>query len=242
MAQFKIISLFCLALCANGAQLPSFLTPCSQSLPVEELSNCITAQARNSQKVFAKGIPQLTDPLDPLTLNNVSAVAGTFSIKSTNVIVKGLRKMEIKEMRYDLQKLSGHTKVFGNLSFTSDYETEGRVLLLPITGSGKLAVKMYNTDVLIKFKIRKVQGPDGAEHMETYDLKTSQQYGNVKIHMSNILGGNAIGDGINHVLNENWRDLMTEVGPPFIEAVSAKVHDVINQLYKQVPINELFTP
>lgn len=77
----------------------SFLTSCSKSLPADELSNCVTAQARIAQQVFAKGIPQLVEPLDPLTLNNVSTVAGTFSVKSTNVVVKGLKKLDIKEMR-----------------------------------------------------------------------------------------------------------------------------------------------
>lgn len=50
--------------------------------------------------MFAKGIPQMTEAIDPLTLGDVTAKAGTFEIKSTNVVVKGLRKMQVKELGY----------------------------------------------------------------------------------------------------------------------------------------------
>ncbi|XP_049872276.1 circadian clock-controlled protein daywake-like isoform X2 [Pectinophora gossypiella] len=145
-------------------------------------------------------------------------------------------------MKWDLQKNVGQTRIFGNLTFLCDYETDGRILLVPITGKGKLTVKMYNTDMLIKFKIKTFKDADGVEHLETYDFRPTQQYGNVKIHMSNILGGNALGDTINQVLNENWRDLMAEVGPPFIKAVANKVHDIVNKLYSGVPYDELMLP
>lgn len=50
------------------------------------------------------------------------------------------------------------------------------------------------------------------------------------------------GDTINQVMNDNWRDLIKELGPPYTKAVANKVHEIINKLYKNVPLNELFAP
>ncbi|KAJ2950997.1 hypothetical protein O0L34_g5373 [Tuta absoluta] len=227
----------------NAGSLPPYITPCSRSVGNDQLSECITIQARQLQQKFAKGIPELgLEGIDPLTLSDLSATAGTFKLKSTNVVVKGLKKIEIREMKWNLEKLEGHTRIYGNLTFLSDYEAEGRVLIFPITGNGKLTCKMYNTDMLIKWKLRKYKDENGVEHLESYDYRPSQSYGDVKLHLSNILGGAAIGETINQVLNENWRDLMAEVGPPYIKAVAEKVHQSINKLYSQIPYDELITP
>lgn len=53
-----------------------------------------------------------------------------------------------------------------------------------------------DTDMVIKYKIRIIKGSDGVEHVESYDLKPSQKYGLVKIHMTNILGGSVIGENL----------------------------------------------
>ncbi|KAI5634382.1 hypothetical protein NE865_12930 [Phthorimaea operculella] len=224
----------------NAGDLPVYITPCSRSLSVDQLSECITGQARKLQPIFAKGIPDLgLEPLDPLTLNDLSATAGTFKLKSKNVVVKGLGRIHINEMKWNLKKMEGHTRIFGNLTFHSDYEADGRVLLIPITGTGKLTCKMYNTDMIIKWKIRTYRDKYGVEHLESYDYRPSQTYGHVNLRLSDMSEGSVIEHIINHVLNENWRDLMAEVGPPYTKAIAEKVHDIINKLYSQVSYDEL---
>uniref|UniRef100_A0A0K8TVA3 Takeout Protein n=1 Tax=Epiphyas postvittana TaxID=65032 RepID=A0A0K8TVA3_EPIPO len=228
---------------SRAANLPSYIQPCSRSLPADQLTECVTKQARSIQSEFAKGIPQFDlEPLDPLALDEISAKAGTFNIKSKNLILKGLKKMEVKEVRWNFEKNSGSMKLFGNMTFQGDYETDGRLLLIPFQGNGKITVKTLDTDILIKYKIRKVTGSDGVEHIETYDLKQSQTYGRVWFHLTNLLGGASLGDTINQVMNDNWRDLIKELGPPYTKAVANKVHEIINKLYKNVPFDELFAP
>lgn len=50
-----------------------------------------------------------------------------------------------------------------------------------------------DTDILIKYKIRKTTDSNGVEHIETYDLKQSQTYGKVWFHLTNLLGGDSLG-------------------------------------------------
>ncbi|KAI8421686.1 hypothetical protein MSG28_009673 [Choristoneura fumiferana] len=221
-----------------SSEASSYIKPCSRSLPADQLTECVTQQARNIQLEFSKGIPQFgMEPLDPLALDEISAKAGTFNIKSKNLFLKGLKKMEIKEVRHvgqeresleawcviirpviflrptqrnatlhdirppegkpanykwNFDKNSGLMKMFGNMTFQGDYETDGRLLLIPFKGNGKITVKARDT--------------------------------------------------INQVMNDNWRDLIKELGPPYNKAVANKVHEIVNKLYKNVPFDELFAP
>ncbi|KAI8421687.1 hypothetical protein MSG28_009673 [Choristoneura fumiferana] len=242
--KFELIVLCVIAIIGSRASnLPSYIKPCSRSLPADQLTECVTQQARNIQLEFSKGIPQFgMEPLDPLALDEISAKAGTFNIKSKNLFLKGLKKMEIKEVRWNFDKNSGLMKMFGNMTFQGDYETDGRLLLIPFKGNGKITVKALDTDILIKYKVRKNTDSNGVEYIETYDLKQSQTYGRVWFHLTNLLGGDSIGDTINQVMNDNWRDLIKELGPPYNKAVANKVHEIVNKLYKNVPFDELFAP
>lgn len=44
----------------------------------------------------------------------------------------------------------------------------------------------------MKYKIKKVQGADGVNHIATYDLKAKQTFENVRFHMSSNRGDNIL--------------------------------------------------
>lgn len=44
---------------------------------------------------------------------------------------------------------------------------------------------------------------------------------------------------VNQVMNDNWKELMKEFGPPHVKAISARVSSIINTLYSKVPAEEL---
>ncbi|XP_063622460.1 circadian clock-controlled protein daywake-like [Cydia splendana] len=239
----KLELIFC-AICVIGsraANLPSYITPCSRNLPIDKLTECVTTEARRIQPEFAKGIPEFgLEPIDPLPLDDIVANAGTFIITSKNLLLKGLKKMEIREVKFNFDKNTGSMKLFGNMTFVGDYETDGAIVLIPIKGNGKITVKCLDTNILIKYKLRKIKDGNGVEHLETYDLKQSEQYGRVVFHLTNLPGGETIGNTINQVMNDNWKDLIKQLGPPYTKAVATKVHEVINKLYSNVPFDQLF--
>lgn len=47
-------------------------------------------------------------------------------------------------------------------------------------------------------------------------------------------------DPIEHFLNANWRDVMTEVAPPIVYSIVEGVVRGVKAVYKAIPLEELY--
>ncbi|XP_055389246.1 protein takeout-like [Condylostylus longicornis] len=109
------------------------------------------------------------------------------------------------------------------VALIGDYKIEGRVLFLPIVGGGSSNMTISREHV----KIRKLAA----------DIKIGQLY----IKFENLFNGNKeLSDNMNLFLNENWREIWSEVKRPTLAAYEIIFQTLIQNTLDKIPYNELF--
>lgn len=62
------------------------------------------------------------------------------------------------------------------------------------------------------------------------------------MNIENLFNGDkALGDNMNQVLNENWKDLYQEIRPQFSKAFGGIIRKIFNQVFATYPYEKFFT-
>ncbi|KAF3427238.1 hypothetical protein E2986_02260 [Frieseomelitta varia] len=135
-----------------AVELPKNWEVCSRSLPEEEFSKCLDKAARDAVVSLAGGenfsVPTIF-PVEPLLVDNVKigGSQGSVSLKQEykNIKLYGLTKdLEIHNHHLELDNgcLLTSDSFNPQVDFVADYKLDGKVLLLPVRGSGKSNITM----------------------------------------------------------------------------------------------------
>lgn len=126
------------------------------------------------------------------------------------------------------------------VTLEGDYKINGRVLILPIQGVGKSVLSFDNVEIVIKYKPRVIV-KNGKEYIQTEKFKLEFDTAKFSLHFTNLFNGDkALGDNMNTFLNENWRDILTELKPSITSALEQILEAIINRIFAKVPYKELY--
>ncbi|XP_036343134.1 protein takeout-like isoform X2 [Rhagoletis pomonella] len=126
-------------------------------------------------------------------------------------------------------------------SLIGDYKIQGRVLILPISGSGKNNITMLNADFVLQWVGVPVE-KDGATYMKTDKFRAIVKPNKVIFDFQNLFNGDkALGDNMNLFLNENWKEIYQEVEATFSKEISRLMGNVVDAVFSKTPYNKLFT-
>ncbi|XP_036343299.1 protein takeout-like [Rhagoletis pomonella] len=127
------------------------------------------------------------------------------------------------------------------LSMIGDYTIKGRVLVLPITGTGKSNITMVNVRIHIRFTGVPMEKPDGL-YMKVKDVRLDVQPDKMIFNFDNLFNGDKmLGETMNGFLNENWKDIYHEVRDSFNEAFAQIFTTVIDTVFSKYPYERYFT-
>lgn len=116
----------------------------------------------------------------------------------------------------------------------------GRVLILPIQGDGKATIILENVDIDVKLRLQ-IINKKGKGHIQTDGFSLNFETDNMKTHLTNLFNGDeALGDSMNHLLNENWREILKEVKPAITYAIDEILKSIVNRIFYKVPYYECF--
>jgi len=157
-------------------------------------------------------------------------------------IIQGLSKSKLNEITIDLQKKYVHMKLlFPKLVISGNYNTTGRILVLPITGEGLANISITNVDVDLGMDLRYYK-KKGVDHFMVSKYKVNFTGDGLTINLENLLKDKTLSDNMNVVLNENWKDVLEELRPAISETIGEIIKLTINQASEVVPFDELFRP
>lgn len=123
-----------------------------------------------------------------------------------------------------------------------DYEITGRVLVLPVQGKGKFKVKYTGLSLRFNMKFEEVM-KDGETYLHYTSVETFMKPKKMEMHFENLFNGDkALGDSTNQFLNENWKDIFTELEPDYSKFFSGICLKLVNKFYGQFPINKVYIP
>ncbi|XP_021925168.1 protein takeout-like [Zootermopsis nevadensis] len=231
-------------ICADTLKLPPYIKPCSRN--DKELNACATKHAIEAIPQFINGDPKYRVPrLEPLLVDELSVQQGSssfgLSFVARNSTIAGIKEVQVKDIRFDLSKQHAEFDLlFPVLTIHCRYNVSGKVLILPITGYGDGVLVLKGVDVKINYNFETVRRKDKI-YGQPRDFKLYFDIQDMTIHLDNLFNGDKfLGDNMNTFLNENWRELLKELGPGIGEAISKVVSTILANIFELVPYDEAF--
>lgn len=128
-----------------------------------------------------------------------------------------------------------------HLYIDAQYEIDGRVLLLPITGTGRLTGNFTECTGFVNFKAEIQKKSDGQDYfmVKEFTLKITINKGN--LNLDNLFNGDkVIGDVVNNAINANFDAFLKELLPMIDAALAKKFYEIGNSVVEQFTYDQLF--
>ncbi|XP_059489955.1 protein takeout-like [Neocloeon triangulifer] len=244
-----LVALAVLFNATSARRLPNGITPCSKDEP--DLNRCAIINGRAAIPNLWRGIPSYGVPvLDPLRIDVLdiaeppadSPKQVSLALKMTDVDVVGLRNTELQYAKIDLAKEKMSWKLtIPRLSLLGKYVINGKVLLLPLRGRGDMNITLDNLNVHYAFDMGLAPGKKGEIYLNPKNAKLDFDTSRAYINLENLFDGDkALSARMNEFLDENWRELVSELGPPIAEALNQVLTSMMTNIARTVPYKEIF--
>ena len=130
------------------------------------------------------------------------------------------------------------------LEMTSDYHLMGRIIRLPINGSGKARGNYTDIDAIVKIQGERYQNRKTEKtHFRVTNFYVNFDVGKASIHLDNLFNGDeTLANAMNLFLNDNWKTVTGEIKPVLEDTVSTLFKAFSNKIYSQYPLDVLLPP
>ncbi|XP_070137589.1 protein takeout isoform X2 [Drosophila bipectinata] len=132
------------------------------------------------------------------------------------------------------------TKLFlPKMRLDGRYDMAGRILLIPLSGSGKIFIEIDDMDILLITKTRLYEKGgftfDNVTSVRVQQLNLTR----VRTYLDNLFNGRSkeVERSTNEFFNENWRDFYEALKPLIIETVENILYDVMSTVFHLIPAN-----
>ncbi|XP_015514386.1 protein takeout [Neodiprion lecontei] len=243
---FPVIFFFA---CALAVELPKNFKKCYRDDP--NLDACLQKAVQAAIKDMVTGTKELKiAPIDPLRIKKLDISQGsgpvTVELNFTDVDIHGMSSVLVDSVS---AKLDGDEKTLTlnlvaskPLIMLGQYTVDGKVLVLPIQGSGNATLDLLSVTATIKL-IGSVVQRQGVDYLifKKVDFVLNPQ--SMKLNFSNLFNGNKeLGDNMNKFLNENWSQVYDELRHSFQNAFALTIADLTHRFFAQVPYDSLIPP
>ncbi|CAH1400916.1 unnamed protein product [Nezara viridula] len=247
MPMFATAFLVCSSLVVflDAASLPPYIKKCKND---KTLNECILKNSKEAIKGLVKGDAKLGIPvLEPLKVDKIEhttsasrSVSLNFTLSEINVY--GIPKSELVKSELDTSK---HIIKFNfkipQLKLKCNYNLNGKFLVVPVVGNGKLTLTIDNVFATFSTNYNLVK-KKGAEYIDLV-LPAKLTYTTTKVSpvFENLFNGDKnLGDNFNQVVNENWREWDSQVGPGIADALGQVIGSILKRATSAVPYNDVF--
>ncbi|CAG9768262.1 unnamed protein product [Ceutorhynchus assimilis] len=246
MRVIKVVSLNILlsALVLGKTQLPTFLKICHKS--DTHFKQCLIDSIEALKPLMSKGIPEFGIPkCEPLRIAEVQVDLGNgpVSVKSNyrDIKVYGPSDFSIKNIKVDLDKDRLKIKLYiPRLEVNTNYTMNGKILMMPVTGTGLSFGNYTNIDATMSMAAKKIKR-DGEVFYNIQECYIDFNIGHAKLRFENMFNGNTeLGDAINLFLNDNWKTVASEIKPVLEEKIAEIFKKFANKIFHKYPISMLF--
>lgn len=222
--------------------IPEFLHICQVQQPQYE--TCITNSINDLKPYLKVGVPEYHIPsLEPLKLKTISASpSNSLTMHANDINVYGASNFEINKIKMDLTNIVFNVDVaLSNIAIDGKYEVDGKILLLPIHGSGPLSGNFSECIGACKIKGERFFDENGVEKIRIIDFRMKISVGKGSIKLDNLFDGEQVlGDVVNSAINNNFQLFMREFSPLLEMALSDAFQDIADKIIQQFSFSQLF--
>lgn len=172
------------------------------------------------------------DPTKPVSIDLM-----VFDSKAYGIA--GMRISKVEGMGADIR--GPHSLTFKSkfTSLVGNYKINGKVLILPIRGSGQSNITLVEPTFYMTFTGEPVE-KEGKTFMKPGNFKMQLIVKGMITYMENLFNDKALSDNMNSFLNENWEDIFGELKDSVVEAMKIPIRNVIIDVMEANPYSELF--
>lgn len=128
-----------------------------------------------------------------------------------------------------------------HLYIDAQYEIDGRILLLPVTGSGRLTGNFTNCAGFVKFTAEIIKKSDDQEYFLVKEFNLKITVNNGHLRLDDLFGGDkVIGDVVNNAINSNFEAFLKELMPLVEKELAQKFFEIGNNIVEQFTYDQLF--
>uniref|UniRef100_A0A8D8VKZ9 Protein takeout n=1 Tax=Cacopsylla melanoneura TaxID=428564 RepID=A0A8D8VKZ9_9HEMI len=217
---------------------------CKQKSPT--FDECVKKATVLAKPYIAKGVPSLAiPPVEPFSLPMIMLEQGTgavnYKANLKDIKITGLSEYKFDDIKVDMphQKVSAKVHI-PVLFLESDYEINGRALLVPIRGMGLFKANLTSVNAQIRM-MGKIIKKKGQEYFEAKDTEIKLNIGDAQANFGNLFNGDSLlSEATNKFINENAKDIVDEVKPAIEMVASMLLDDIANKIFKNIPVSKVF--
>lgn len=129
-----------------------------------------------------------------------------------------------------------------NLHIDGQYSINGRILLLPIQGSGPIKGNFSDASGVVRIKTHiYTNSTSGLDHIEISDFRLKISIGKGTLSLENLFGGDPVlGEVINNAINNNFDSFIRELQPLIEKALSEALLEISNSIVRPFTFKQLF--
>ncbi|CAH1175610.1 unnamed protein product [Phaedon cochleariae] len=238
---FVLLQLFFVVVLSRKIYFPSYLKPCSLSAP--DFSSCCLQHGREAIPFILKGDKKFGIPnLQPLNVPYVEVNAGRdLTIFLKDLKVHGLENVDLKLVKIDTKAKRITLKLdVPKLELIGQYKVDGKIMILPIKGEGDVSITAIGGKYEYDFDYV-LENVKGEEYMamttnDELDFKLEKAV----FKLDNLFNGDEVlGKQMNSFLNDNWKEVIGELGGAISQTVGTLARSIVSGIFKKIPYKAL---
>uniref|UniRef100_A0A8D8Q441 Protein takeout n=1 Tax=Cacopsylla melanoneura TaxID=428564 RepID=A0A8D8Q441_9HEMI len=224
---------------------PSWAKPCRNSDGTPD--ECILRRLKEAQPNVIAGFPKYRIPsLDPLKVTQITLGTGNqqvgLSLMFSDVLVHGLRTVDVYKTKVDLEK--GHCILYWRnptgVNLIGQYVMDGKILVLPIKGSGdgNITMKDLSGDYSFNYELVK---KNNKRYGKITTSKMNMNVGKAYFKFQNLFNGDRVlGEQMNNFMNENYAEVVREFRPAIENMFNVIQTQLIQNIIDMASFEDIF--
>ncbi|XP_055383842.1 protein takeout-like [Condylostylus longicornis] len=222
--------------------LPDYIKVCRKS--DLNFDKCFVNAIEILRPKIAKGMPELNiPPLEPLDLGDL--VISKKQDTGIDISVKNLRVYNattFKITNFKSENFVGHLTaelLLPRFEIEGFYSVEGRLLALPLKGSGDFHGSFSNIRAKVKFDVGRIE-KNGVEYFKLSQINIKAKMGKGRIKLNNLFDGNKeLSNVINDSINDNIIAIANDILPSIEKALEKKFSEIGKKVFEIFTANQL---
>ncbi|XP_057661464.1 protein takeout-like [Diorhabda carinulata] len=125
------------------------------------------------------------------------------------------------------------------LHVVCDYNLDGKIMLMPITGSGLSTSNYTNIDATVTLRVEKIKKNDNI-YYNVKDFYINFDIAEANIRFEDLFNGDQdLGEAMNLFLNDNWKQIANEIKPVLEDNIAMILKKFANKIFHKYPRNIL---
>ncbi|XP_063930456.1 protein takeout-like [Zophobas morio] len=239
-----LISYTILVSLCSCRQLPYNFKRCDVTKPT--FNDCLTRAIPEAIRLLKTPMRKLGLPsMHPLVIPAMSISSGPgvtgFEQNYTEFKTWGFTSMGCSQVKLDLEGKNMTMRCFTpQLRIETEYTFNGSMSVMPIYGNGSGTVILDKVRCFHTYEFEEYL-KKGRRHFKVVNSSLDVNPGHVMYHFDNLFDGDQfLGDHINLVMNDNWREVYEGIKPLYEEGFTKVFQAIFNRLLERVAVDDIF--